>query len=66
MTADPPGTDDAAVGSRLDALDGDATAEHLAVYTAIAGELAARLDEPAEQPNADPHADIGEHGGGRG
>lgn len=70
MTAEPPGTDDAAVASRLDALDDVATAEHLAVYTAIAGELAARLDQPDEQPmpypNAGPVTGTGDHGGARG
>ncbi len=64
MTADPPGTDDTAVASQLVRIDAVATAEHLAVYTTIAGELAARLDqqdgqfEPQSEPRA---ADTGEH-----
>jgi hypothetical protein len=72
MTADPPGTDDAAVASRLEALDGVATAEHLAVYTAIAGELAARLDrpdepdEPDDQPKPNATADLDTRTGDRG
>jgi hypothetical protein len=70
MTADPPGTDDPALAPRLEALDGVATTEHLAVYTAIAGELAARLDQPDQQPkphpNADSHTGTDDHGGARG
>jgi len=73
MTADPPGTDDAALASRLDALDGVATTEHLAVYTAIASELAARLDQPDQPdqqpkpyPNADSHTGTDDHGGANG
>lgn len=70
MTADPPDTDDSAVGSRLDAVEGDATAEHLAVYTAIASDLAARLDAPTDEPKPYPSpaplAGSGEHGGARG
>lgn len=68
MTADPPGTDDTAVESRLAALDDVATAGHLAVYTTIAGELTARLDQQDEQPepSPDPVAGTSEHGGARG
>lgn len=70
MTADPPGTDDSAISaasadsSRLDALEADATGEHLAVYTAIAVELAARLDDPNTSPHPAP-PDAGERGAAR-
>ena len=50
MTADPPSADDTAVASSLAALDDIATPEHLAVYTAIAGDLAARLDQQDNEP----------------
>lgn len=57
MTAEPLDGDGSAVAPRLEALDDVATPGHLAVYTAIAGELAARLDHPDEQPKSYPNAD---------
>jgi hypothetical protein len=54
MTVSPPDAADAGGSSaleRLDRLDDTATDEHLAVYTAIAGELAARLDDAQEHPS---------------
>jgi len=66
MTADPPGTDDTAVGSRLEALTDEAPAEHLAVYTAIAVELAARLDRADGQPTPALPSSTADHGGARG
>lgn len=50
MTADPSGQDDPAVAARLTALDDMPIADHPAVYTAIAVELAARLEDNDEQP----------------
>lgn len=70
MTADPPGAHDDVLDARLDALDGDPTAEHLAVYTAIASELAARLDQTNDDSRAPDeratHVHADEHGGARG
>lgn len=51
MTADPSGQDDTAVAARLTALADMPTADHPAVYTTIAADLAARLEDTDEQPD---------------